>query len=165
MNRWSRIFVTTVIVALFGTVLAGKGAFAEDNQLLMNEAFGGSFGFAIYNAQVIVGITADSFSYEVYTPDVASSIIGEQRRCLDILRDYTQQIIDAGVAVSENDLLQYMIDATYYLQDTIDALDVFLLDTTNENAAAFEVKRQKSYNAIADLLGIERIDEGDGVAE
>lgn len=155
MNRLAQIVVAVLIGFLSMMMTCGWTAAEESDPLIMNEAFGGAFGFAIYNSQVIVGITADSLYYQVYEPDVASSIIAEQDRCLVILREYVQKIIDAHLADNEEELLQRMIDATYYLQDTISALNAYIADSSVDNANDFDQKRQKSYNAIASLLGID----------
>lgn len=157
MKKHLHIIAPALLIALLAAFAIAKPAAAAapaTDDTIVLEAFGASFGLAVYNSQVVVGLTADSLTKDLYTKEEATTIIAEQKGGLDTLQDYVKKIQASSIAANEAETLQEMIVCIDKLQATIAALDAFLADRSKDNADDFEAKRQTSYTAIAKLLGI-----------
>jgi len=110
---------------------------------------------ALYNTQVVIGLTADSVAKKVYSFEVASRITKEQSAMLEVVNSYVREIIQSPSTL-EADRAASKAIATCIdkLNETINALDAYIQNPTDINANNFQVKRKASYAAIAELLGI-----------
>lgn len=156
MKKNLRLWIVFVLgVVLASGIGAGRARAAEN--VSYAEAFGAATGFALYNTQVVLGVTADALSKDVYTADEARGIVSEQKGALDVLRKYVRQLIKASfVAAADKKSLKEIDACIDTLNDTADALNAYLDNPTTDAANDFQEKRKASYAALSDLLGLEK---------
>ncbi len=141
-----KLAIAVMLAVLFVTVQVR----AEDCTII-REAFGAAVGFSVYNAQMVVGLTADAYVKKVYTTKYTQTICTEQRNALGLLNEYCIKMEAMG---KEVETLKEIEGTIAKLKATIDALDKYTVNSSVANANDFEAKRQASWAAIAKLLDI-----------
>ena len=113
-------------------------------------------GFALYDVQIVIGITADAYAKDVYTNEETLDIVNEQTALLETLDGYViklQQL--SSVSGADKDSLIKISACIEKLNATAEALAAYVNDPSDENVDAFQAKRNASYNMLSDLLGLE----------
>jgi hypothetical protein len=159
INNMKKHTLATVFVAvgiLMASTIWAKPAVAED-LVAYQEAFGAASGLALYDVQIIIGVTADAYAKNVYTAEETNSIINEQKNALSVLSDYVNKLRELPDESEENlKSLNKISDCISKLGDTADALIGYTADETEENANKFDENRKASYAALAELLGFNK---------
>ncbi|HOX27997.1 MAG TPA: hypothetical protein PLQ76_02455 [bacterium] len=137
-------------------VFSARPALAEASASF-EEAFGAASAFAMYNTQVVLGITADAFVKSVYSSEEAKTIVSEQKTSVGILGDYVKKLLELST-VNDSDKkylkgIQVCLDK---LSETADALTAYIDNQSDENAGDFDTKRKASYDSIAELPGLDK---------
>ena len=143
-------------VALLVAAGAMRAA-AADKPVTIEEALGAAVGAALYNTQVVIGITADSFTKQVYTSDETKTIVKEQKSLLNTLGSYASALIDnPSVEEADKAAMRDILACIGKLNSTADALIAYVDDASDANAQDFQTKRKDSYKSISDLLGLDK---------
>lgn len=145
---------TAVLVVLLGLGAAARPACAEET---VEEALGAASGMALYEAQMVLGLSADAFAKKVYDEKTMAAIISEQKTLLKNLDRHLENLLDEeSVSKDDKKAIRKLRACISRLNETADALQDFVDDSSQENAEAWQEKRKASYAEIADLLGIEK---------
>lgn len=156
MKRHALTAISMLMVVFAALFVAARPARAEGTGLL-GEAFGAAAGLALYDAQVIIGMTADASMKDVYTTEESNAVIAEQKNALDVIDGYTEKLLQLETTLNEDDrkALADVSSCIEKIHATADALTVYISEPTADNANYFEEKRLASYDALSDLLGLE----------
>jgi len=135
----------------------GTGARPVQAEETFEEALGAATGMALYEVQMVLGLSADAFAKKVYDQEQMKTIVAEQKSMMEILNKYLEALRKLD-STSEDDKksLQAMSDCIEKLKATAEALLAYVNDSSDENADAWQVKRKASYAAISDLLGLDK---------
>ena len=148
------ILIVFLAACIFGAGFAAPTRATADEEF--NEAFGAAAGFALYNLQIVIGITADAYAKQVYTNEETLNIVNEQKILLETLDGYVPKLQQlSSISQGDQDSLVKISNCIGKLDDTADALAAYVNDPSGENADAFQAKREASYNTLSDLLGLD----------
>lgn len=152
LNRWPGVtMVLATIVAL------GSGARPAQAEQEVERALGAAAATALYEVQMVLGLSADAFAKKVYTAEQMETMIGEQTNLLKNLDKELSKLQKLeSVTEADKKSLKEMSDCIAKLQDTAEALQDYVKDSSDENAEAYQEARKASYAALADLMGLEK---------
>ena len=155
MKKHGVVIVLIFAFSLLMVAFAGAGTAPAEDLPGYDEAYGAAMGGALYNTQVIIGITADAFAKDVYNKDEAKDIITEQKSLIGVHDNYIGKLLKkASVTKEDKESLNSMSACIAKLNVTADALLAYFVNPTESNADDFQTKRKASYAAIEKLLGI-----------
>lgn len=148
--------ITTIAVAFAVVALFPRQAAAYTNEDMgfALESFGVAFGLAVYNTQMVIGLSADSLEAALYPDEQIKHFVDEQLSTLNVLRETVIKVQKAGIASNEESVLNDMLYTIDRLKETANALNGYIANPTNENADYFQTMREASYNSVANLLGL-----------
>lgn len=158
MKKNSVVMVLVFALSVLTFVFAGAVFSAQTEPPTgFDEAYGASSGVALYNVQVVLGITADAIAGKVYNNDEAKGIINEQKTMLGVMDEYSRKLQkNPSISKYDVDTLKDISTCIGRLKITADSLMSYLANPTSAAANDFEAKRKSSYAAIAKLLGIDK---------
>ncbi len=152
--RTKKIFFTVVFAAAI-LMFFGAGATnakAEEGSVVY-ETVGFLYTSSMYDAQVILGLTADAIQNKIYEDDVTRQIIEEQVGLLSGMKDNAQKLAAEFKAAGEDAAIMYeIISCIEKLEDTAATLKQYIDEPTQENADLFQEKRALSYDSIKKLM-------------
>lgn len=119
------------------------------------EALGSTAAITLYNSHLVLGMAADALGSGVYTETRTLQCINEQRNMLKILVAYVDKLLLTGeMSAADAETLTGINACSGKLIHLADALEIYAGDPNQKNAALFMARRDESYSAIAQLLGL-----------
>lgn len=150
-NRWAGLVIVLGMMVGFGA-----GARPAQAEASLEEALGAATAVAMYNAQMVLGLSADAFAKKVYDEETMKTVVGEQKTLLTNLDKHLAGLrkLDS-ISAEDKKALKSLSDCLAKLQQTADALLEYVEEQSDVNAEDYQTKRKASYAAIAEVMGLE----------
>lgn len=151
-NRWAGLAIVIGMMAGFGA--AARPAQAEES---LEQSLGAATAFALYDVQMVIGLTADAFAKKVYEAETVNEIVGEQKTMMTNLDKHLAGLrkLDS-ISAEDKKALKSLSECIALLQETADALLEYVEDQSDENAEEFQTARKASHAALAEIMGLDK---------
>ncbi|MCE9581988.1 MAG: hypothetical protein K8T20_05675 [Planctomycetes bacterium] len=153
--RVNRLTGATIVL---GMILAfGTGARPVAAEQELERALGASTAVALYEMQMVLGLSADGFAKKVYTAEQMETLIGEQKGFVKNLDKELSALLKLdSVTEADKKSLKEMSDCLALMGATADALLAYVKDSSDKNADKFQEARKASHAALAELMGLDK---------
>ncbi|MFA6448128.1 MAG: hypothetical protein WCX65_01550 [bacterium] len=159
MKKQLKAAMLVAMSVVLSLAIMAKPVLAQETTTF-EEAFGAASALAMYNVQVVVGLTADAYAKDVYNGEDAKAVVAEQKGALTTLDGYVVKLLNlTTLTEADRKSLNDISGCLKKLGYTADALTAYIDSQTDDNANDFQAKRKDSYNTLAELLGLEKITE------
>jgi hypothetical protein len=166
IRRWLPLTVLALVVAMLSAPIAVRAAKDDDDDddekagAAQLSAIGGMAMVTAQQSALIVGMTADAFSKDVYTPDQVQAFIKATTAQLEAVKALLQKVRDAGLSDDDDGAIEKFMDAYSLIQEEAAALEKFVAKRGAAEAKAFEKARDKALKAL-DKLSTKDDDDDD----
>jgi hypothetical protein len=145
------------LVFVFLFTFSQSATAQTDRENVVLEALGGFSALALYNSYIVVGAVADGFVSDVYTKEMAISLITEQISSLELLIEHCNKLLTGGVLqnASDKEYVSGIREALKLLKAEASALKGFVESGNETDQKAYDENRNAAWSKIAKLLGLE----------
>lgn len=147
-----------LILVLFLTVCSFSVSRAQCDADV-REAFGGVSSITVYNTYITIGAIADAFVNDVYNSDRVKELMGEQVNMLQTVIDMLakcREVKSNGLSGDDVLYVQELMDCMGTLKKEAQALSDYSVAKGEEAQNRYNVNRDKAWNQISALLGLEK---------
>jgi hypothetical protein len=166
IRRWLPLTVFALALAILAAPIAVRAAKEEDDDddekiaAAQLSAIGGLSMVTAQQSVLIVGMTADAFSKDVYTPEQVQTFLKATSAQLEAVKALLQKMRDAGLSDEDDASIEKFIDFYGLVEEEAKALDKFVSKRGAAEAKAFEKAREKVLKAL-DTLSAKEDDDDD----
>jgi hypothetical protein len=163
-----------VLTAVFAVALAPMAAHAAAKDVEEKDAekdagakkesatLGAVGGLSVISANstfLLIGVTADAFAKEVYTPEQVRGIMKPIIKQLDAVSNLLRKVQEEGLSEQDDDYIDQIVELYRLLQDEARALDKFVVRKGDGEAKSFEKTRKAALKALGKLTGEDKDDD------
>lgn len=146
---WKCILVFCILL-----FLPLHSAFASEDDLCL-ETIGGFGGIHIYTTYAFIGVTADSFSKNVYDATRVKGMMDDTSNMLNKMTELLTQLEKSDmVTEADKAYIGEMIEIIALLKEEAESLSAFAASKNPEDVERFALARKKAWPKIKQLFGI-----------
>ena len=151
MNK-SVLLLTT---ALMFSLTPGHAQDAKEGSAMM-QTVGALGAQGVFSTYMAIAELADLYGAKAYDKQKALQLAGGYSGLTDAAKDSLSDLVDSGKLNSEDEAaVTQMIAINDLLGKTAQGIISYIKDPSDENQAAYDKNRQKSWKAISKFLGLE----------
>lgn len=161
VRPWLSLVVLTAVFAValapVATTAAAKDDEEKDTDAKKESAtLGAVGGLSVISANstfLLIGVTADAFAKDVYTPEQVRGIMKPIIKQLDAVSTLLRKVQEEGLSEQDDDYIDQIVELYRLLQNEARALDKFVIKKGEADAKSFEKARKAALKALGKLTG------------
>jgi hypothetical protein len=172
VRPWLPLIVLTAVIAValapLSSPVVARAAAKDEEEEKDEDAKKGSAtlgavgGLSVITANstfLLIGVTADAFAKDAYTPDQVRGIMKPIIKQLDAVSNLLRKVQEEGLSEQDDDYIDQIVELYRLLQDEARGLDKFVIKRGDSELKGFDKARKAALKALNKLSGEDKDEE------